>query len=232
MIPSYNQRARTQPAAVEALAYLRALPGEHAELIVVDDGSDPGRGVQASDLPQEVVFIALPSNLGKGGALRAGVERARGEYVIFTDSDLPFSLDAIPITLASLRGGADLVIGDRSLPGSEFQIHVRPIRRLSTLFFNFMVKRLCRLDLGDTQCGYKGYRGPVAKALFSSLETRSFAFDVELLLRAQKAGYYVYHQPLRMVHNEDSSVRLSRHAPGMFVDILRIAARNAVGRYG
>jgi len=198
----------------------------------VDDGSDPGRGVQASDLPPEVVFVALPRNLGKGGALRAGVERARGECVIFTDSDLPFSLDAIPTTLASLRGGADLVIGDRSLPESEFQIHVRPVRRLSTLVFNFMVKRLCRLHLDDTQCGYKGYHRAVAKALFSRLETPSFAFDVELLLRAQKAGYCLHHQPLRMVHNEDSSVRLSRHAPGMFLDTLRIAARNALGRYG
>jgi dolichyl-phosphate beta-glucosyltransferase len=231
VIPSYNQRSRTRAAATEALTYLRGLLGEHAELIVVDDGSDSGAGVQASDLPPEVVFIGLPRNLGKGGALRAGVERARGEYVIFTDSDLPFSLDAIPTTLALLRDGADLVIGDRSLPESEFQIHVRPIRRLSTLVFNFMVKHFCALHLDDTQCGYKGYRGPVAKALFSRLETRSFAFDVELLLRAQKAGYCLRRQALRMVHNEDSSVRLSRHAPGMFVDMLRIAARNVVGRY-
>lgn len=186
----------------------------------------------ASDLPQEAVFVGLPRNLGKGGALRAGVDRAQGEYVIFTDSDLPFSLDAIPITLAWLREGADLVIGDRSLPESEFEMRVRPVRKLSTLVFNFMVKRLCGLHLKDTQCGYKGYRGPVAKALFSRLETRSFAFDVELLLRAQKAGYRLRHQPLRMVHNEDSSVRLSKHAPGMFWDTLRIAVRNARAHYG
>ena len=232
VIPSYNQRARTRNAAAEALAYLGQLPGERAELIVVDDGSDPGKGVQASDLPPEVALIVLPNNLGKGGALRAGVERAQGDYVIFTDSDLPFSLDAIPVTLAWLRGGADLVIGDRSLPESEFEIHVRPLRRLSTLVFNFMVKRLCGLHLDDTQCGYKGYRGTVAKALYSRLETNSFAFDVELLLRARKGGYRLRHQPLRMVPNEDSSVRLSRHAPRMFLDTLRIAVRRARGHYG
>lgn len=232
MIPSYNQRRRTSAAAAEALAFLGQMPGERAELVVVDDGSDPGAGVQAADLPDEVVFVALPRNLGKGGAVRAGVERAQGEYVVFTDSDLPFSLEPLATTLAWLRDGVDVVIGDRLLPESTCETQVTPMRQLSSVVYTFMVKRLCGLPFDDTQCGYKGYRGPVAKALFSKLETTSFAFEVETLLRATKAGYRLRRQPLRLVHNEDTSVRLSKHAPRMMLDTLRIAVRNARGHYG
>ncbi len=225
MIPTYNQRERTRRAAAEAQAFLAALPGEHTELIVVDDGSAPGEGTEAADLPAGTVFVGLPRNLGKGGAVRAGVERARGDYIVVTDSDLPFSLAPLPTTLAWLRDDADIVIGDRLLPDSDYHATVTPMRRLSSAVFTFMVQRLCGLDLDDSQCGYKGYRGPVAKALFGRLRTTSFAFEVEILLRAGKAGYRVRRQPVRLMHDEDTSVRLSKHAPRMIADILRIAWR-------
>jgi glycosyltransferase involved in cell wall biosynthesis len=231
VIPAYNQRERTRHAAMEAAAFLAALPDERAELLVVDDGSQPAEAIRTTDLPVGAVCVGLPQNVGKGGALKAGVARARGELIVFTDSDLPFSLDPVPTTLAWLRDGADIVIGDRLLPESQCDAPVTPMRRLSSAVFTFMVKRLCGLDFDDTQCGYKGYRGAVAKALFADLETMSFAFEVEFLLRATKAGCRIRRQPLRLVHNEDSSVRLSSHAPRMMADTLRIAWRNAWGRY-
>ncbi len=232
MIPSFNQRERTRRAVVEAAATLAALPGERTELIVVDDGSSAGNGIQAEDMPPGAVFVGLPENQGKGGAVRAGMARAQGECVIFTDSDLPFSLEPLATTLAWLRADADIVIGDRLLPESECAAEVTGMRKLSSAVFTFMVKRLCGLDYDDTQCGYKGYRNAVAKDLYARLETTSFSFDVEILMRAKKAGYRVRRQPLRLVHNEDTSVSLSRHAPRMIADTLRIAWRGVRGHYG
>jgi dolichyl-phosphate beta-glucosyltransferase len=231
VIPTYNQRERTRRAVAEAGAFLAALPGEDSELIVVDDGSSPGVGTQAHDLPPEVIFVSLPVNRGKGAALRAGVEHAQGDFIICTDSDLPFSLEPVPTTLAWLRADADLVIGDRLLPESQCAVPKTPLRRLSSAVFTFMVTRLCGLPLEDTQCGYKGYRAEVARTLFSQLETTSFAFEVELLLRAQNAGYRLRRQPLHLLHDEDTSVRLTRHAPRMIRDTLRIAWRASKGHY-
>lgn len=231
MIPTYNQRERTRRAVAEAASVLAAMPDERAELIVVDDGSRPGEGVRAEDMPPGAVFVGLTENLGKGGAVRAGMTRASGEYVVFTDSDLPFSLEPLPTTLRWLREGADVVIGDRLLPESECATEVTGMRRLSSAVFTFMVKGLCRLDYDDTQCGYKGYRAPVARALYSRLETTSFSFDVEILMRVKRAGYRVRRQPLRLVNNEDTSVRLSHHAPRMIADTLRIAWRGVRGHY-
>ncbi len=197
--------------------------GDRAELIVVDDGSRPAEALQEQDLPPGVVLVRHPRNLGKGGAVRSGVERARGEFVVFTDSDLPFSLDPLPATLALLRGGADVVIGDRLHPESKAQAEVGPLRRLSSAVYTWMVHHVLGLPFDDTQCGYKGYRRAVARDLFGKLEVTSFAFDAELLLRSRSAGHEVVQQPVHLVHNEDSSVSLARHAPGMLLDMARLA---------
>jgi len=216
---------------VEADAFLRErFPGA-AELIVIDDGSRAGEGIQASDLPPGVLFVGYPQNLGKGGAVRAGVAAAQGEYIVFTDSDLPFGLEPLALTLDWLRQGADIVIGDRLLPESACEADVTPLRRLSSAIFTGIVRNAVGLDFPDTQCGYKGYRAAVARELFGKLEITSFAFDVEILLRALRRGYRVRRQPLRLIHNEDTSVRLSKHAPRMFADTFRIAWRGWRGRY-
>src|SRR5262249_10338701 len=94
--------------------------------------------------------------------------------------------------------------------------------RLSSAVYTWLVRGVLGLDYADTQCGYKGYRAEVAKELFGRLQTTSFAFDAELLMRAQAAGYHVSRQPVRLVHNETSSVRLLRHAPGMLLDVARL----------
>jgi dolichyl-phosphate beta-glucosyltransferase len=231
ILPSYNQRERTSRSSAQAAAFLaERFPGA-AELIVVDDGSRPAEALEAADLPDGVVLIRLPRNLGKGGALRAGVERARGAHVVFTDSDLPFTLEPIETTLAWLAEGADVVIGDRLHPESVFSVRASPLRRLSSLVYTFLVNHLLGLDYADTQCGYKGYRAEVAKDLFGHLEVTSFAFEVEILLRARAAGYRIRRQPLRLLHDEDSSVRLTRHAPRMLLDVVRIALRAKRGLY-
>jgi dolichyl-phosphate beta-glucosyltransferase len=196
---------------------------------VVDDGSPSGEGVLETDLPDGVTLVRLPRNLGKGGALRAGVERARGAYVVFTDSELPFTLTPLETTLAWLSEGADVVIGDRLHPESVCAVRVGPLRRLSSLVYTFLVNHLLGLDYADTQCGYKGYRASAAKDLFGRLRVTSFAFDAELLLRARQKAYVVRRQPLRLVHDEESSVRLVRHAPRMLADVLWLAWRARTG---
>ena len=231
VVPAYNQRARSTRAAVAAGRFLATHYGDQAELIVVDDGSAPEQRLHAEDLPPGAVLVAHPQNLGKGGAIRSGVAAARGDNVVFTDSDLPFGLEPLATTLAWLQAGADIVIGDRLHPDSQAAIDVTSTRRASSIVYTWMVSRLCGLDYPDTQCGYKGYRRDVAQYLFPRLEVTSFAFEVEILLRARAAGYRIQRQPLHLLNDEDSSVRLTRHAPRMLLDVLRIAWNARRGRY-
>jgi dolichyl-phosphate beta-glucosyltransferase len=197
--------------------------GTRAELIVVDDGSVPAHELRSRDLPERTKLVRHVRNEGKGSAVRSGLLDARGEYVVFTDSDLPFTLDPLETTATSLADGADLVIGDRLLPESECVAEVTRMRQLSSVVFTFMVMRVVGLPFHDTQCGYKGYRLRAAHQLYARLETLSFAFDVEILARAVSMGYVVQRQPLRLINNDASTVRLSRHAPRMLFDMARIA---------
>ena len=122
------------------------------------------------------------------------------------------------------------MIGDRLHPESSCEVPVAPLRRLASAVYTLLVNHLLGLDYADTQCGYKGYRAAVAADLFGSLAVTSFAFDAELLLRARAKGYRVRRQPLRLVHDEDSSVRLSQHAPRMLRDVLWLAWHQRTGR--
>jgi dolichyl-phosphate beta-glucosyltransferase len=231
ILPSYNQRARTGQAAAAAIDFFRSRLHERAELIVVDDGSLPSQTVAPGDLPLGVTLIRHRHNLGKGAAVRSGVLQATGSYIIYTDSDLPFSLEPIVATIDKLHDRADIVIGERQPEGSTIVTQITPIRRLSSIIYTWMVYRWLGLEYPDIQCGYKGYRAAVAKDLYGRLEITSFAFEAEILLRALKAGYRIHRLPLQLLQNEDSSVRLRRHAPEMVVDTLRIAWRVRRGAY-
>src|SRR5262249_56423279 len=140
--------------ATAAREFLRARLGEAAELIVVDDGSAAGLGLEPSDLPADTILVRHPQNLGKGGAVRSGVGRASGAFIVFTDSDLPFSLEPVATTLEWLRDGADIVIGDRLHPESVAAIEVTPVRKLSSAIYTWTVNRLLALPYPDIQCGY------------------------------------------------------------------------------
>lgn len=231
IIPTYRYPERTYDAVRRAHAYLSGEMDGPFEILVVDDGSPPQESVRAADLPPDVTLLHHGRNLGKGAAVRTGLERACGEVVLVTDADLPFGLEPLATTLAWLEEGADIVVGDRTHAESNCARRVSPLRTLSSYAFTFLVNRVIRLPLGDTQCGYKAFRARVAKELFSSLEIAGFAYDVEILLRARIAGFRLRRQPLRLLDDEVSTVRLWRHAPEVFLDTLRIAWRRVRGRY-
>ena len=88
VIPAFNQRARTAKSAQDALRWLSDRFPERSELILVDDGSRSEETLTTADISPDVVLVRHARNLGKGGAIRSGVARARGAYVVFTDSDL------------------------------------------------------------------------------------------------------------------------------------------------
>jgi dolichyl-phosphate beta-glucosyltransferase len=202
------------------------------EVVVVDDGGndlagDPWPGVA------NVRLLRHPVNRGKGAAVRTGMLAATGHVRVFTDIDLPFGTDLLPVMHSYLRdGGFHVVIGDRTLPGSTYhQATALPRRAASALFTSF-VGRIVTGGFFDTQCGLKGLRGDVADALFPLLRVDRFAFDVELVYVALKHRLDIKRIPVRLLHNETSSVRLMRDATQGAIDVWRIKANQLRGAYG
>ena len=203
------------------------------EIVVVDEGSD--RNVELTErivLANSAIYIRCDQNLGKGSAVRLGMNRAIGEFCFYTDVDVPFEYSAFEDFMNYFgQEDPDLVIGDRSLPESSYFKEVSFARKWGSAIFKSFSRALLSRELCDTQCGFKGFKRSVVKDLFSLARINGFAFDVELLFIAIKHNYIIKRRPVILRNVETSSVSLIKHGPRMIWDLLRIRLNNMMNRY-
>jgi dolichyl-phosphate beta-glucosyltransferase len=227
VVPVYNSEAFLR----ETLDSVFALDYEPFEVIVVDDGSTDGTAVVVREVAEHqpaVRVLPFGRNRGKGAAVRAGMLAARGALRLFTDADGATPIAELKRLEAALGPDVDVVIGSRALPAPAVAVRTRRHRVIAGRVFNWLTARLGLRGVADSQCGFKLFTAPAAEALFGTLETSGFAFDVELLLRAQKAGYRVVEVAVNWADQEGSKVGVLTSGPGMLVEIGR--ARWRVGR--
>jgi glycosyltransferase involved in cell wall biosynthesis len=189
------------------------------EIVAVDDGSTDGTtGVlEGLGLPRLTV-LTLPANRGKYGALKAGMEVARGRCRMFTDADVPYELSAIPyMARLVLDRGFHVVIGDRTLRGASYRSELRLVRRVLTSLFTLCIRLFVTGGLWDTQCGLKALRGDVAERLFPLVHDEGFAGDVELLYVALTYNLEIKRVPVRLRYQAPSSVNSVRDGWRMLV---------------
>lgn len=232
VIPAYNEQARL-PALLDVLSSSAESAIADAgvdliEAVVVDDGSDDrtramlAAAAEEDDLLRPVLEFA--ENRGKGAAFRAGVERARGDYVLLADVDLSTPLEELPKLTAALERGADLAIGSRAMEGAVVE-RGPGHRKLLGKSFNATVRGLTGLAVQDTQCGFKLLPTEVARALVAEQLCPGFAFDVELLMRAEAAGLRIAELPVLYVHDSRSQVRVVSASAEMLRDVCRLSYR-------
>ena len=203
------------------------------EIVAVDDGSTDGTAERlAASRARRLRVVSLPRNLGKFGALKAGMLASRGRCRLFTDADLPFDLDAVPYMARLVNDrGFHVVTGDRTLQASDYRPHVPWHRDTASLAFSFFVRMLVTGGLFDTQCGLKAFRGDVAEALFPLLSENGFAGDVELLYVALKYNLEIKRVPVRLRRAGPSTVHLGLHSLGMLLRIASLRRSWDSGRY-
>ncbi len=222
VIPAYNEEKRLPRTLTETLAYLNAQPYT-AEVLVVDDGSRDGTVALVERFERESSLVRLvrnPTNRGKGYSVRKGVLHSRGDYVLFYDADLATSLDAINPLLDELtHGRADIVIGSRKLESSDVTGSMS--RRILSRGFSWSTRFLTSLEIEDTQCGFKGFRGPAARAIFSEQQLDGWSFDCETLMIAERQGWRVKQIPVAWQDVDGSKV--TWYAPlKMLLDLIKL----------
>lgn len=239
VIPAYEEEARL-PALLETLATSAVAAVETAgmrlvEVLIVDDGSEDRsrqmleRAGEKDPLIEPV--LAYADNRGKGAAFAAGVERARGEYVLLADVDLSTPLEELPKLTAAVREGADIAIGSRAVAGAVVErgpLH----RKITGNTFNGAVRLLTGLRLRDTQNGFKLFPTGVAKRLVAEQTCPGFAFDVELLMRADQAGLRIAEVPVLYLHDSRSRVQVASASVEMLRDVSGLAYRLRLRRQG
>ncbi|MBL9085704.1 MAG: glycosyltransferase [Planctomycetia bacterium] len=197
IVPALDEGPHVRAHLARIVASVARL-GRPFEVVLVDDGSADQTGAEAraaAAADPRVRVVAHARNLGKGAALATGCAEARGEVLVFLDADLEISPDEIGPLLARMdAAGAAVAVGSKYAPGAHEH---RPWHRalLSRVYLG-VTSVLFRLPIRDTQTGLKALRRDVARALVPALRTRRWAWDVELLLLAHRAGARIVAAPV------------------------------------
>lgn len=231
VIPAYNEEVRILPTIGAVASHVSGL-GFPWELIVVDDGSTD----RTVELVEGLGFANLrvlkaEKNEGKGSAVRRGMLAARGKYVLFDDADNSTPIEELEKLLVKLdQEGYDIAIGSRAAAGAR-EAHRSPLRRMMSAGLRWLVRRVFRIGVRDTQCGFKMYTREAARRLHTAQTIPGFSFDLEILYLASKLGYRIAEVPVAWVDAPGSKVDTRKEVQRFLRDLLKIKLNDLRGVY-
>ena len=225
-IPCYNEASRIGETVRATLDYL-SKESPAAELIVVNDGStDTTPTVVREALKHATVQTQLLENFpnrGKGSAVRTGLLAATRPIGLFFDADLSTPLSEIPKVIEPIANGdVDLAFGSRALDRKLICIRQPWRREQAGRVFNLIVRIATGMPFWDTQCGFKAFRLDVCRPILEKAHTIGFAFDVELLFTAYRAGLRLREIPVRWNHAEGSKIRVIYDSLAMLREVIAL----------
>jgi dolichyl-phosphate beta-glucosyltransferase len=226
VIPCFNEEARIGQTVLLTLDYLTANTPE-SELIIVNDGSTDATGAVArASLKSAQVATRLLENFpnrGKGAAVRSGLLAARRPIGLFSDADLSTPLEETPKLIEPIaKGEVEMAFGSRALDRSLIGVHQPWRREQAGRIFNLLVRLGIGLPFWDTQCGFKAFRLETSRPILEAARIEGFAFDVELLYLAHRAGLRIREIPVRWNHAEGSKISVFRDSMSMLREVIAL----------
>lgn len=205
------------------------------EIVVVNDGG-ADNGVQiVREKMKKYPFIRLidrKENRGKGFTVRQGLKAAAGDFIFYTDADLPYLTAPIKKIFNMLTSGeADLVLANRDLSTDDNDSKPSWLRQITHIIYSFLVRFLIAIPFSDTLAGLKGMSANAARAIAPKLTIDRFSFDVELLLVAKKMGLKIKEMPVSLKNVGKSNLKITKDGPQMFAEVVKIWVRDKKGRY-
>jgi len=189
--PAFNEEKNLEKTVRNFNNYLKNQNYDF-EIIIVNDGSSDKTAEVADKLSAEFPYIKLINNKinkGKGAAVRQGFASGQGEYCLFIDADNATDINHLDLAWPLLEQGADLIIASRSFrdhPETVQKIKQTLWKRSLGLCGNLIIQFLTVKRIWDTQCGFKIFSQQSLEVILPRLTINRWAFDVEMLVIAQK----------------------------------------------
>lgn len=189
LMPCLNEAETIAVCVTKALAFLAGY-GISGEVLIADNGSTDGSQAIAANLGARVIAVA---DKGYGAALRGGIARARGRYIIMGDADDSYDFSALEAFVDRLRAGVDLVMGNRFKGGIERDAMPALHRYLGNPVLSWLGRLLFRIDAGDFHCGLRGFNAASIRSL--DLHTTGMEFASEMVVRSALQGLRIEEVP-------------------------------------
>lgn len=179
---------------------------ENFEIILVNDGSNNNCFEEAKQFKDKrVVVVGYKKNRGKGYAIKYGFNFVKGDYVAFVDSGRDLNPKQLKDFLEIMKNSkADVVVGSKKHLLSK--VHYPLTRKLMSRAYQLINKILFNLNVKDTQVGLKLFRREVLEKVMPKIVIKRFAFDLELLILANKYGFKIIETPIIMRYQFKSTV--------------------------
>ncbi len=200
IIPVYNE-FRTLSQVLERVSRAPLPAGCKKEIVVVDDGSTDGTAQIFSEHARAGIVVGHHSerNLGKGSALRTGIEIASGDIILVQDGDLEYDPgDYARLLDPIVQGRADVVYGSRFLGSSAGSERIKPQMELRYRIANHLLTASANLLFGagltDEATAYKAFRASLLREI--TLECERFEFCPEVTAKLSRLGHPIHEVPI------------------------------------
>lgn len=194
IVPVYNE-AKTILEIIEKIQNVNLQAGVSKEIIIVNDGSTDGTTEKLRSLESShpgIMILSQTPNQGKTAAVKFGIAKASGDFILIQDADMEYDPQHYPLLLEPLlRGWADVVYGSR------FKGHIRGmtlINRIANEISNKTINILYGTHLTDLHTCFKVFKNHVLKRI--EIVSENFTFDTEISVKLLASGYSIYEVPI------------------------------------